>query len=49
MATQEVLDVREVDGAKRLVISVKRVITWTLIFTNVFFLSYFFGMLFGWI
>ncbi len=49
MVTEEVLGIREAEGARRIVISPKRVITWALIFTNIFFLSYFFGMLFGWV
>jgi len=49
MIKEEVLTVRGVDGARRIEISVKRVMVWTLIFTNVFFISYFFGKLFRWI
>jgi len=49
MIQEEVFTVRGVDGARRIEISVKRVIVWTLIFTNVFFISYFFGKLFRWI
>lgn len=49
MTTERVLDIREVDGARKTEISPKRVITWALIFTNVFFISYFFGRLLGWV
>jgi hypothetical protein len=36
-------------GASSIEINFKRVATWTLIFTNVFFVSYFFAKLFQWI
>ena len=49
MIKEEVFTVRGVNGARRVQISVKRVIVWTLIFTNVFFVSYFFGKLLRWI
>jgi hypothetical protein len=34
------------EGARRVEINPKRVAEWVLIFTNVFFVSYFFGRLF---
>jgi len=36
-------------GPSRTEINFKRVATWTLIFTNAFFVSYFFAKLFQWI
>ena len=36
-------------GASSIEINFKRVATWTLIFTNAFFVSYFFAKLFQWI
>lgn len=42
--TLSILEVKE--GVKRVEINPKRVAEWVLIFTNVFFLSYFFGRLF---
>jgi len=35
--------------AERVEISFKRVAVWTLIFTNIFFISFFFGRLLNWI
>jgi hypothetical protein len=46
MVREEVMGVREVAGARKIEISFERVATWTLVFTNVFFVSYFFGKLF---
>lgn len=36
-------------GVRRIEIDINRVATWTLIFTNMFFVSYFFAKLFQWI
>ena len=41
MSTNQLLGVYEMEGVKRIEISVKRVGVWTLVFTNAFFLSYF--------
>jgi len=49
MVREEVLGVREVEGVRKIEISIERVATWTLVFTNVFFVSYFFGKLFQWV
>jgi len=49
MIREEVLGVREVEGVRKIEISFKRVATWALVFTNVFFVSYFFGKLFQWV
>jgi hypothetical protein len=49
MIREEVLGVRQVEGVRRIEISLERVATWTLIFTNVFFVSYFFGKLLQWV
>lgn len=46
MVREEVMGVREVEGVRKIEISIERVATWTLVFTNVFFVSYFFGKLF---
>jgi hypothetical protein len=46
MVREEVMGIREVEGVRRIEISFERVATWTLVFTNVFFVSYFFGKLF---
>jgi len=49
MVREEVLGVREVEGVRKIEISIERVATWALVFTNVFFVSYFFGKLFQWV
>ncbi len=40
-------DVTGIEEAGKVEISVKRVAVWTLIFTNAFFICYFFGKLFA--
>lgn len=49
MIGEEVLGVHGVEGVRKIEISIERVATWTLVFTNVFFVSYFFGKLFQWV
>jgi len=49
MNGKEILGIQEIDGVRKVEISLKRVATWTLIFTNAFFVSYFFARLFQWI
>jgi len=46
---EEVLGVRGMEGVRKIEISIERVATWILVFTNVFFVSYFFGKLFQWV
>ncbi|NWF93188.1 MAG: hypothetical protein HXY46_09740 [Syntrophaceae bacterium] len=41
----QLLGICEMDGVRRIEISFKRVATWTLIFTNAFFVPYFFARL----
>jgi len=45
MNPSQILTISQVIDIKKLGISLKRVIIWTLIFTDVFFLSYFFAKL----
>jgi hypothetical protein len=45
MDGNQILGICETEGVRRIEISFKRVIIWTLIFTNAFFISYFFGRL----
>ncbi len=39
------LGICEVEGVRRIEINFKRVTIWTLIFTDAFFIAYFFGRL----
>ncbi len=48
MNASHVVGIYDVEaGARRIEINPKRVAEWVLIFTNLFFVSYFFGKLFG--
>jgi len=49
MNGKAILGIQEIEGVRKVEISLKRVVTWTLIFTNAFFVSYFFVKLFQWI
>ena len=44
-----ILGIQETEEGRRIEISFKRVIRWALVFTNAFFVSYFFAKLFLWI
>jgi hypothetical protein len=46
MSKGQILGIREAGGVRRIEISVERVASWTLIFTNAFFVSYFLAKLF---
>jgi len=45
MNGNQALSISEIEEVRRIEISFKRVTIWTLIFTNAFFISYFFGRL----
>lgn len=46
MNTSQILGVYEIEeGVRKVEINPKRVAEWVLIFTNIFFISYFFGRL----
>jgi len=49
MNAHQALSICQMEEVKRIEISFERVATWTLIFTNAFFVPYFFGRLFQWI
>jgi hypothetical protein len=49
MDGNQLLSIYEIIKAERVEISFKRVAVWTLIFTNIFFISFFFGRLLKWI
>jgi len=46
---EEILGIRETEEGRKIEISFQRVASWTLVFTNAFFISYFFAKLFHWI
>jgi hypothetical protein len=48
MSRDQILGIREAGGVRRVEISFERVASWTLVFTNAFFVSYFFAKLFQW-
>jgi len=47
MGVNQVLGISELRCARRIEINLERVAIWTLVFTNSFFLSYFFAKLFN--
>jgi len=49
MNGKEILGIRETGEGRRIEIDSRRIASWTLIFTNAFFVSYFFAKLFQWI
>jgi hypothetical protein len=49
MTGEEILGIQETEEERKIEISFRRVIHWTLAFTNAFFVSYFFAKLFQWI
>jgi hypothetical protein len=49
MNAHQALSIGEMEEVRRIEMNFERVATWTLIFTNAFFVSYFFGRLFQWI
>lgn len=46
MNANQMIGIYETEGVRRIEISFQRVAVWTLVFTNAFFVSYFFGKLF---
>jgi len=49
MGSQEISEVHKTEEEGKKEISFKRVASWTLVFTNAFFVSYFFAKLLKWI
>jgi len=49
MNGKEILGSHETEEGRKIEISFERVVIWTLIFTNAFFVPYFFAKLFRWI
>jgi hypothetical protein len=49
MSSQEISGVHETEEGGKKDISFERVASWTLVFTNAFFVSYFFAKLLKWI
>jgi hypothetical protein len=46
---KEILGIKETEEGRKIEISFQRVASWALVFTNAFFISYFFAKLFHWI
>jgi hypothetical protein len=49
MSGQKILGVQETEKERKKEVSFERVASWTLVFTNAFFVSYFFAKLLLWI
>jgi hypothetical protein len=49
MSGKEMLGIQETEKGRKIEISLERVASWSLIFTNAFFVSYFFAKLFQWV
>ena len=49
MSGKEMLGIQETEEGRNIEISFQRVASWALIFTNAFFVSYFFAKLFQWV
>jgi len=49
MNVNQIAYISELEGVRRIEINLERVAIWTLVFTNSFFVSYFFAKLFHWV
>jgi hypothetical protein len=49
MSGKEILGIQETEEGRKIEISFERVTSWALVFTNAFFVSYFFAKLLQWI
>jgi hypothetical protein len=49
MSGKEILGIQETEEGRKIEINFERVVLWTLVFTNAFFVSYFFAKLFQWV
>jgi hypothetical protein len=49
MSGKEILGTQETEEGRKIEISFERVASWALVFTNAFFVSYFFAKLLQWI
>lgn len=49
MSGQEILGVQETEKGRKIETRFERIASWALIFTNAFFVSYFFAKLLKWI
>ena len=49
MSGKEILGIQETEEGSRIEFSFERIASWTLVFTNAFFVSYFFAKLFQWV
>ncbi len=49
MSGEEIPGIQETEEGRKIGISFQRVVSWALVFTNAFFVSYFFAKLFQWV
>jgi hypothetical protein len=49
MNGEEILGIQETERGRKIEISLERVASWALVFTNAFFVSYFLARLFQWV
>jgi hypothetical protein len=49
MSGKEMLGIQETESGRKIEVSLERVASWALVFTNVFFVSYFFAKLLQWV
>ena len=49
MSGKEILGIQETEKGRKIEISLERVGSWALVFTNAFFVSYFFAKLLQWV
>ncbi len=49
VTVNKILGIHETDEGRKIEFSYRRVASWSLAFTNAFFISYFFAKLFHWI
>jgi hypothetical protein len=49
MNGEEILGIQETEHGRKIEISLERVVSWSLVFTNAFFVSYFLARLLQWV
>jgi hypothetical protein len=49
MSGKEILGIQETELGRKIEVSLERVASWALVFTNAFFVSYFFAKLLQWV
>ncbi len=46
---EEILGIQETERGRKIEVSLERIASWALVFTNAFFVSYFLARLFKWV